>query len=90
MTLYFRVWTIKSHSPGYEIGPIIKSQCVNVPETWKCLSVDTFSQFVNGDIQVVFYLFNLLFILRPSLIFRPKFVEYLNFQLCPLDYRQSM
>ena len=25
MTLYFRVWTIKSHSPGYEIGPINRS-----------------------------------------------------------------
>ena len=25
MTLYFRMWTIKSHSPGYEIGPINRS-----------------------------------------------------------------
>ena len=25
MTLYFRGWTIKSHSLGYEIGPINRS-----------------------------------------------------------------
>ena len=25
MTLYFCRWTIKSHSPGYEIGPINRS-----------------------------------------------------------------
>ena len=25
MTMCFREWTIKSHSPGYEIGPINRS-----------------------------------------------------------------